>query len=94
MEFDIEDLNNEVMQSLAVLLNEASVDFKAHSVKAQALLANGHKTNQNTLKCQDETVKMRVDLNQNITSAMSESKMNLKTLDKQNQEKQNLRDKL
>ena len=49
---------------------------------------------QKSLTLQDQTVSMRVDQNKNITSAMAESKVTLKTLKEQNTKKQALRDKL
>lgn len=57
-------------------------------------MKQGDETNQNSRALQGETVAMRVQENQNITSALNESKQKLLTLDSQNQKKDAIRAKL
>jgi hypothetical protein len=56
----------------------------------EILLAQGEETNHNSLALQNETVKMRISQNQNITEAMKESNVQLRKFVSQNSEKQEL----
>lgn len=58
------------------------------------LLSQGEQTNQNSLSLQNDTVRMRVSQNQNITEAMKESAMQLRNVESQNGQKQDLSDRL
>lgn len=57
-------------------------------------MSQGEQTNQNSLSLQNDTVRMRVSQNQNITEAMKESAMQLRNVESQNGQKQDLSDRL
>ena len=61
MDFDINDLDVEVKQSLVDKIEEASQEFYQHREKANQQLAQGEETNKNSLTLQNQTVALRID---------------------------------
>ena len=74
MNFNIESMDREVRNRLVQLIDQASEEYRIHKDQVDNLLAQGEKTNSNSLKKQNETVNMRVQQNSNITIVLKESK--------------------
>ena len=93
-DFNIEELERGVKQSLSQKIDIESQEYAEHSSDVTNLLAQGEETNQNSQALQDSTVQMRVVQNKNISEAMKDSNKNMKQFDVLNQQKQEMRDKL
>ena len=61
MDFDINDLDKEVKQSLIDKIETASQEFYQHTEKANAQLHQGEEINKNSLALQNQTVALRID---------------------------------
>lgn len=81
MNYDIDEMAKHTKRDLQNRLIEAGAEFKTHVSQVNKMLKQGDETNKNSLTLQDETIGMRVQENQNITSALDESKKKLSTFD-------------
>jgi len=72
------DMQAEVQEALKARLAEIGEEYDEHQKKANNALKDGEETNKNSLAMQEETVQMREEQNKNISTAITESKNNLK----------------
>lgn len=67
---DMTDMDREIKQHLNRQVQAVSKEFKMHKDNVTNLLKEGELTNKNSLALHNDTVNMRVNQNENITSAM------------------------